>query len=297
MALPGGHPEVLSIIPGVALGASEDERHAFIQVISSREGRSWNIHFPYETFKADKKKLRIEIADNYFSTEEIVVNIHHEDLVLIGRVQHSGTHSFPVTLSSPGIMGWYAYVPFMECFHGVVSTSHTLWGSLTLNGKKLDMHGGIGYIEKDWGTSFPEAWIWMQSNCFESQDLSCMLSVAKVPFLGHVFPGFLGFITHGDKLIRFGTYTGARITHLESSETQMAVQIQTKEHQITFFAELGPASKLVAPRQGKMVRPLLESIMGTITLTLKDKDGALLIEETGTMAGIELSEATNLKID
>jgi hypothetical protein len=43
-----------------------------------------------------------------------------------------------------------------------------------------------------------------------------------------------------------------------------------------------------------MERPLLESIMGTITLTIKDKDGALLLEETGTMAGIELSEAKNL---
>ncbi len=39
MALPGRQPEVLSIIPGVALGASEEERHAFIQVISSREGK------------------------------------------------------------------------------------------------------------------------------------------------------------------------------------------------------------------------------------------------------------------
>ncbi|WP_320122807.1 tocopherol cyclase family protein [uncultured Sphaerochaeta sp.] len=295
MALPGRQPEVLSIIPGVALGASEEERHAFIQVISSREGKSWNIHFPFESFKADEKKLFVEIAGNHFSTEEIILNINHEDLILSGCVKNLETHSFPVTLASPGIMGWYAYVPFMECFHGVVSTSHTLWGSLTLNGNKIDMSEGIGYIEKDWGTSFPEAWIWMQSNCFPSTNISCMLSVAKIPFLGHVFPGFLGFVKHGDELIRFGTYTGAKITHLESNETQASVQIQTKEKQLTFLAELGPASKLVAPRQGKMERPLLESIIGTITLTIRDKDGALLLEETGTMAGIELSEAGNLK--
>lgn len=81
MALQGRQPEVLSIIPGVALGASEEERHAFIQVISSREGRSWNIHFPFESFKADEKKLFVEIAGNRFSTEEIILNINHEGLL------------------------------------------------------------------------------------------------------------------------------------------------------------------------------------------------------------------------
>ncbi|WP_243392439.1 MULTISPECIES: tocopherol cyclase family protein [unclassified Mesotoga] len=31
----------------------------------------------------------------------------------------------------------------------------------------IDLTGGKGYIEKDWGRSLPDAWIWMQSNNFD----------------------------------------------------------------------------------------------------------------------------------
>jgi hypothetical protein len=289
-------PEVLAVIPGVAFGSNKDDRHAFIQVISSRDNKSWNINFPLEAFKADKKQLVIEIENNRFTCEEITLDIEAEGLTLKGKVKNLGLHRFPVSLFSPGIMGWYAYVPFMECFHGVVSTLHTLEGAISLNGVETDFTGGSGYIEKDWGTSFPEAWIWMQSNCFPSKKVSLMLSVAKIPFLGKIFPGFLGFIQIGDQLIRFGTYTGAKILKLESDDTHALVQIKSKNQEIEFLAELGPAAKLVAPRQGKMERTLLESIMGTITLTIKDKHNDMIFQETGILSGIELSEAKNLKI-
>ena len=64
-------------------------------------------------------------------------------------------------------MGWYSFVPFMECKHGIVSVNHDLSGILNVNDEVLISDGGKGYIEKDWGTSFPEAWIWMQSNNFQ----------------------------------------------------------------------------------------------------------------------------------
>ncbi|AEV30144.1 hypothetical protein SpiGrapes_2372 [Sphaerochaeta pleomorpha str. Grapes] len=286
--------EVLAVIPGVAFGKNKEDRHAFIQVISSAEHRSWNIQFPFDSFKADKKRLLVEIEGNRFTPEEITLDLASDGLQLNGTARNLGLHPFPVTFKSPGIMGWYAYIPFMECFHGVVSTQHTLSGSLSLNGVETDFTGGSGYIEKDWGTSFPEAWVWLQSNCFPSKNVSCMLSVAKIPFLGKIFPGFLGFVQIGGELIRFGTYTGAKITKLESDETHARIQIQTKQQYIEFIAELGPTSKLAAPRQGKMERTILESILGTITVSVRDKDHTLVFQETGTHSGIELSEAKNL---
>ncbi len=36
----------------------------------------------------------------------------------------------------PGIMGWYKYVPFMQCYHGVVSLNHELKGQLRINGSE-----------------------------------------------------------------------------------------------------------------------------------------------------------------
>ncbi|MCK7537696.1 MAG: tocopherol cyclase family protein [Marinilabiliales bacterium] len=38
--------------------------------------------------------------------------------------------------------------------------------------KMADFSGGRGYIEKDWGHSFPSAYVWMQSNHFQLARIS-----------------------------------------------------------------------------------------------------------------------------
>ncbi|PKL03386.1 MAG: hypothetical protein CVV53_09755 [Spirochaetae bacterium HGW-Spirochaetae-9] len=121
-----------------------------------------------------------------------------------------------------------------------------------------------------------------------------MLSVARIPILGRSFTGFLGFLQMGDRMIRFGTYTGARIVALETNGTQANVAIRQKDMLIEFIAELGPSSHLAAPRQGKMDRTITESILGTLAVTVHAANGTTLFKETGTMAGIELSEAGSL---
>jgi tocopherol cyclase len=51
-------------------------------------------------------------------------------------------------------MGWFAYVPFMECYHGVLSLDHEVNGRLRLGKRETDFSGGRGYIEKDWAAPF-----------------------------------------------------------------------------------------------------------------------------------------------
>ena len=44
----------------------------------------------------------------------------------------------------------------MECYHGIVSMDHTVNGLIEINNEKIDFSEGRGYIEKDWGRSFPQ---------------------------------------------------------------------------------------------------------------------------------------------
>lgn len=288
--------EVLALIPGISLGAGKQDRHSFIQVISSREQKSWYVRYPFEAFTSDTRTFNLELAGNRFSSSQIIVDLQFEDLDLHGSVNQMQLHPYPVTVRSPGIMGWYAYVPFMECFHGVVSMHHRLEGSLDFNGRTMDLHAGIGYMEKDWGTSFPEAWIWLQSNCFPSKEVSCMLSFARIPFLSHQFNGFLGFLLLDGQLIRFGTYTGAKMLLCETDGNEARIIIKDKKYLLEFHAVLGPSSHLVAPREGAMERTLLESIEGTIEVTVRNERNELVFQETGTKAGIEISEARTLNV-
>lgn len=67
---------------------------------------------------------------------------------------------------SPGVMGPFRFAPFMECYHGVLSLDHSVDGTLEVDGERISYEGGRGYTEKDWGRSFPSAWVWVQSNDF-----------------------------------------------------------------------------------------------------------------------------------
>jgi len=296
MAVSDQENAVLSVIPGISRDDDPEKSHAFIQVITSLTTKSWYIRYPLEEFHADEHTFLITIGLNRFSLDGIVLSIDHEDLHLHGRVYHSEVHSFPVTLLQPGIMGWYRYVPFMECFHGVVSTHHVLKGVMTLNNDTVDFNRGRGYIEKDWGTSFPSAWVWMQSNSFPNSSVSCMLSVARIPFLFRTFTGFLGFVEVDGRLIRFATYTGARIETFSCTDSACTVGINTGREHIELNASLGSASHLKAPRQGSMDRIITESVMGTIALKICEKDGTVSFSETGILSGIELSETQDLEL-
>jgi tocopherol cyclase len=106
---------------------------------------------------------------------------------------------------SPGAMGWYTFLPFMQTYRGILSLDHRMEGSLTIDLEKIDFSDGRGTMEKNWGKAFPRAYIWIQSNHFSTPGTSLTASVATIPWLGSWFRGFIVGLWHNDKLYRFTT--------------------------------------------------------------------------------------------
>ncbi|NLE14551.1 MAG: hypothetical protein GX626_01605 [Spirochaetales bacterium] len=285
------HDEVLCLIPGISLS---NDSHAFIQVVSSSRNKPWYVRFPLSSFHSDENRFLIRIGENTFSREQVHLRLQEASLALDCAFTFSDVKEYPVTLSSPGIMGWYAYVPKMECLHAVVATTCSVTGRFVLNGRSIVIDQASGYMEKDWGSSFPKAYLWMQANSFQLPDVSVMLSIAHIPFHGLSFTGFLGFLQLKDSLVRFGTYTRARYAILHISDDRTEVMITTKEHRITLTGTLGSASGLAAPEQGDMKRTIYESIDGMLHLRVETLQGDLLFEGDSSHAGLEFSEASKL---
>ena len=104
----------------------------------------------------------------------------------------------------------------MECYHGVLSFDHTIQGELTIDGQAVDFSRGRGYIEKDWGKSFPSAWVWYQSNHFPQTGVCLTASIAVIPWLRSAFRGFIIGLWILGTLVRFASYTGANTDSLET---------------------------------------------------------------------------------
>lgn len=146
----------LAIIPGVILGKDE---HAFIQVIDGSDGSTSYAPFALSEFQPNFPQFDFKLGASSFNGKRIHLNVQKPALTLTGEIEFGKLSPWPVSLLSPGIMGWFAWVPRMETYHGVLSLNHTLRGHLSLGSKEMDFTGGLGYIEKDWGKNFPSSWV------------------------------------------------------------------------------------------------------------------------------------------
>jgi len=280
--------QVWSFIPGIAL--TPGGRSAFIQVIDGITGQTNWFEYPLDSFSFDKSEMKIRVGNSWFMEDRIHINIDQEGHRYEGEIEFSNHIRFPSTWFSPGIMGWYSFVPFMECKHGIVSVTHQLSGQITRNGMVTDFSGGKGYIEKDWGSSFPESWIWIHSNHFADSTTSFTFSVAKIPWLGNYFIGHICFLYLRGRFYRFATYNGSKIDSLSYEGNQLMIKMEGSGYNLEIKVIPNISGRLKAPVLGKMSRIIKESIDSVVHLKLTDKEGNLIIEDTGQRAGFELME-------
>jgi hypothetical protein len=275
----------VAIIPGVILG---QDAHAFVQVLDGADGTTAYHTFPLPDFQADPKRFALAISGNRFDGSRLSLDIDRPEGQLAGQVQLGSLHPWPVTLLSPGIMGWYAWVPRMECYHGVLSFDHSLQGRLSLNGRQMDFSGGHGYIEKDWGQSFPAAWVWFQSNHFGSLPACITASVAMIPWVGRAFRGFIAGLWLDGRLYRFATYTGARIESLQIFDDHVDVVLRDHRHRLSLSARRIQGGLLRGPTRLDMGQRVLETLNATVTVRLETRQGGRIFEGEGAHTGLEV---------
>lgn len=275
-----------SFIPGISL--NNNDSHCFIQMVDGSSGSSEYIRYPLEKFRFNSKKRLITVHESTFSEYHTEINIDSPDRHIKGRINYSGNIPYSKTIFSPGIMGWYSFVPRMECKHGVISVNHRLSGGLSFNGISLSFDGGKGYIEKDWGTSFPEAWIWIQSNNFSSEETSFFFSIAKIPWLGSFFIGFISFLYFNNRFYKFCTYNGAKVTSIRNEKGRIRITLENKNHILQIDTLRKDYAELKAPSMGEMTRKIKESINSQVSLRLLGPGGKLMFDDTGRAAGVEI---------
>jgi tocopherol cyclase len=277
---------VWSFIPGISL--TDEDPHAFIQVINGITGDSVYVIYPVTQFTFSKDELNLKVGNSEFTDKYISLDINQNNLRIKAKLNYNNTTPYISTVFSPGIMGWYSFIPFMECKHGIVSVNHEIEGYITVNENITDFQNGKGYIEKDWGTSFPETWIWIQANNFIERGTSFQFSVAKIPWLGKYFIGFIAFLYYKNRFYLFSTYNHSAISEISHSENSLNLVITNKNYQLSISAEKSTFGELMAPVSGKMSRRIKESVDSEVSLSLSDKNNNLIYSDSSKRAGLEI---------
>jgi tocopherol cyclase len=274
-----------AFIPGIAI-KSGHEKHAFIQVLDGKKRTAHYHKFEFETFLPYSDQFRIAIGNNHFSEHGLQLSLPG----LKATLQFSRNVPWPNHWYSPGIMGPYAFLPMMECYHGIVSMDHIITGQIEVEGEILGFRNGRGYIEKDWGKSFPSAYIWIQTNHFSQPGISLKVSVAKIPYLGYSFVGFIAGIWLGDRLIQFTTYNRSVLKKSLIDTEKVELVMENKKFRLEIFAQREAGTALASPILGMMDGRIEESMNSRIEVNLIDKRSSKSIfNDVGRNAGLEVA--------
>jgi tocopherol cyclase len=280
--------DTYSFIPGISL--TDNDSHAFIQILNGITGESHYIRYHINEFTWDRKKFYLKVGNSEFTENSINLKIEDERVKVTGRIDNSNIVKYPISLSSPGIMGWYSFVPFMECKHGIVSVNHDITGKLSINDNLIDFDKGKGYIEKDWGTSFPEAWLWIQANNFSDPNSSFCFSIAKIPWRGKFFIGFIAYLYFNKKFFLFTTYNNSLLTEINHTGESISLTLKNRDSILQINVLKNTFGDLKAPASGNMSRKIKESTDSIVSIKLFDKYMNPLYNDSSRRAGVEVIE-------
>lgn len=276
-----------AVIPGVFRGPKgKNEDKAFVQVLDGLTGRSWFHEFEPSEFQAATDKFEVRIANNFFNAAGV-----HLDLPQIsGTVRYqTPLDPWPVTWREPGIMGWYGMVPLMECFHGVVSFGHELSGEVLIEGRPVNLAGGRGYIEKDWGQAFPAGYVWTATNHIsDAPDASLVASVALIPWLTGSFRGFVIGFKNAGKLNRWSTYNGSKELYLKIDDSHVSWSVSGPDGVLELKADRVRGGLLHAPLRTAMYQRVEETLDAKVEIRLTSPSGQVIYQGVGTCAGLEV---------
>ena len=287
---------VLCLIPGVSKhnGATSP----FIQaILAQRSGEYWwqtTDWLDVAAFQAQEEPFCFRLGENSFRRNGISIAYKGERLQVEGQLEFHNLIELPGSYWAPTIMGPFSYLPGMECIHSVISLTHTLSGSLRINGEPVDFSGGKGYIEKDWGSSFPQNYVWLQSNHF-SQEGSLFFSWAEIPALGTTFKGYIAHLYYAGEHHRFATYTKGSCS-LKQKSQEVEILLTKGDCRLQITASQSGGAELVAPHRGQMIHTIKEGLFGQVCFQLEHPKKHLKISDQSNLAGIELVWAKGEKL-
>ncbi len=251
--------KTIAFIPGRA------KNGAFIQVVTNEVSRHFDVPSLHVTDKICAGRCT-------FGTDGVTIDLPG----IRGEIQYE-----TLTPLHSDIMGPFRFLP-MECRHSVISMRHKLTGSLMIEGYETTFDGGLGYIEKDSGRSFPSKYLWLQCNDFPTE-CSVMVSIAQIPFVVLHFTGCICAIVYEGREYRLATYGGVKIQnagpkHILLSQGQLMLEIDI------FQTETGHPLK--SPLRGNMTG-IVKECNRTVARFRLWESGRLVFDLTSRNAGFE----------
>lgn len=265
-----------SIIFGIT--KNEGDPHSFIQIFDGVKNESIYHRFEISDFYFSKDTVFIK--ENYLSLNSM--HLKTEDLEI--NVLFNESKKLRKHLGSNSAMSYMSKWP-IGCFQEVVVVDGFFKGEIIISSILKNINGKT-YLEKTYGTKFPEKWIWIQGNHF-NKDVSLTFAFGLVPILKWKVKGFITILNHNGNEYRFSSYNFAKMKIVKNYKSQVEIVLKKRRYKLVINAKLVKPVKLVGPsQQAAMDLKVFESINSLATLTFY-KGKKVIFDTMGRSVGFE----------
>lgn len=143
-------------------------------------------------FNTTKRHLLLKVGNSVFSETLVSMHLEEDDFRIEGILKLGPFQTVKRTPVSPSIMGFFAYIPNMECYHGVISMNHAIDETVAIGTKRPVILQAAKATLKGLGDVFFGRVCLDPVQSFPGRGHQpFFFSTAKIPFRGSSFEGFI----------------------------------------------------------------------------------------------------------
>lgn len=268
------------IIYGYATKNSADTC-GFIQVLTPNACPKI-MYFPKHDISFDTNRHIVRMGENHFTTDSIIIS--SDDIEMNLHLQNN--HPIPTFKNS---MGYSYFIPTLPCYHSVMNTAHLVSGSIRHSSKEYELDADLGYMEKNWGTSFPEKYFWLHAIDPFNPQISLLFSIADIQWLGKSFIKHVGHLRIEGEHIDLRALKDISISDMVIIENKRFVKIRSKELELDIWITYGNKVRFKGPYQGNMSRDIFHHTDALIGMSIKQNGKTRMHRLIGNFEHIDSS--------
>jgi len=245
------------IIYGYATQNSHDT-FGFIQLLVPDQAPRI-VYFSKDEISCDSERHIVRMGDNVLSTESIAVDSNDISIQLT-LMDNQPIQTFKNS------MGYTYFVPNLPCYHSVLNTAHRVSGEIRCKDSAYLLEDDLGYMEKNWGTSFPENYVWLHAVDPHDPQVSLLFSQAEIKWLGRTFVRHVGHCRFDGNEIDLRDLKNVTVAIVHQSNEQQTIRITSSTVEIEISIVLGVKVKFKGPMDGTLSRDILHYTDAVINL-------------------------------
>jgi tocopherol cyclase len=233
------------LIYGYATHNSDNE-FGFLQILIPNQTPEI-VYFPKNQVSCDIEKHQFRMGKNLLTTELIRIDINGISIEL----NMKNKQPFRTFKNS---MGYTYFIPNLPCYHSVLNTAQSVSGEIKHQGQCYTLDHEMGYLEKNWGTTFPESYFWVHAVDPNNPAISLLFSRAKIVWLGKTYIKHVGYLCYDGQQIELRELKNCAVSNSNISPENRIIQIRSASAQLDLALGYGREVQFKGPKDGALSR-------------------------------------------